>query len=168
MRLDSFLSPHAPIRPSPRIPAGRGLGEGSNSEKAVTTLCCNLRFPFCALTLTLSRQQCGRGESIFRTVVRVKIDRLVRARESVCEASFIRAHRSAACCLTCAGQLPSTTLRIHPHLRSPRLRIAAAHTQQLGVAAGLDDLPVVHDVDDVGLHRGGEAVGDDDRRAIGN
>ena len=43
--------------------------------------------------------------------------------------------------------------------------VPAARRHQVGVGAELDDLTVVDDGDAVGAHGGGEAVGDEDRRA---
>ncbi len=50
------------------------------------------------------------------------------------------------------------------HLPSPGVRVAAILGQQLGVGPGFGDAASGHDVDAVGLHGGGEAVGDEKHR----
>src|SRR5579862_4770871 len=43
----------------------------------------------------------------------------------------------------------------------PGSRIPAAQVEQLSMCAGLDDVPGIHDVDNVGLHGGRKTMGDD-------
>src|SRR3546814_12921136 len=57
---------------------------------------------------------------------------------------------------------PASAVFLFGELQGVEPRVVAAARQQLGVAALLDDAPVVHHVDDVGRDHGGEAVGDDE------
>src|SRR3546814_6096274 len=60
------------------------------------------------------------------------------------------------------GAVPAAAVFLFGELQGVEPRVVAAARQQLGVAALLDDAPVVHHVDDVGRDHGGEAVGDDE------